>query len=563
MVCNLAISYIRFSTRRQELGDSKRRQVDRTEAFCRRHVLNLDPSYSFEDLGVSAFLSANSRKGDLAVFLDMMRAGKIPTGAVLVIESLDRLSRDKWRSVYRLIDEILAAGVRIGNIARDRILTEEDLNDPFTIMEMIMESGRSRDESEMKSVRGKAVWGQRREKMSKGIPVTAHCAPWLKLKDDRSGFIMIRDRVELMRRIYRMSLEGMGSSLIARQLNKEGKTTFDRGNKWYSGYVHILLKDRRVLGDIETHVVQDDARVPIGTIKGFYPPIIDEETYSKVQLGMRQRSVTRGRAEKNRVNLFRGLLWDAVTGDPMGFETNNTSYKGKSIKRLRLVCRVQDGTNARKSSFQYKHFEQAFLKFVVELKPSDFTVKGNTLADQVVVLSGRLTLSTEKIEATKEAIKEAKDAKSIKPLLGILTDLETERDSIKAAYDEASIMAKNPVAEAVADAQSLISLLATADDADSLKLKIRSRIRQLVESVWLYVWDGDNHIRYGIAQVFFHDKLCRQFWTAYSLTPRPFIESLGVDQRFVPDNLGDLKTLRERLSPETIKPTTWPPRRKG
>ena len=47
----LAYSYIRFSSAKQELGDSLRRQLKLAEAFAERNQLTLD-THSFQDLGV-------------------------------------------------------------------------------------------------------------------------------------------------------------------------------------------------------------------------------------------------------------------------------------------------------------------------------------------------------------------------------------------------------------------------------------------------------------------------------------------------------------------------------
>ena len=48
--------------------------------------------------GVSAFRGKNRKKGDLSVFLAALEAGELEPNPVLILEDLDRLSRDKIMS---------------------------------------------------------------------------------------------------------------------------------------------------------------------------------------------------------------------------------------------------------------------------------------------------------------------------------------------------------------------------------------------------------------------------------------------------------------------------------
>src|SRR5262249_43539901 len=87
-------SYIRFSTPEKASGDSHRRQAELSNRYAEEQVLNLDTFLSLCDLGVSGFTGENRRKGALALFLKAVETGKVPAGSFLLVESLDRLSRD-------------------------------------------------------------------------------------------------------------------------------------------------------------------------------------------------------------------------------------------------------------------------------------------------------------------------------------------------------------------------------------------------------------------------------------------------------------------------------------
>src|SRR4051812_44923696 len=92
-----AFSYIRFSSVRQADGGTVKRQTAMRDAYVTRKKLTLDDTLTLNDLGVSAFRSHNVKEGALAGFLEACRTGRVPRGSFLIVESLDRLSRDQIR----------------------------------------------------------------------------------------------------------------------------------------------------------------------------------------------------------------------------------------------------------------------------------------------------------------------------------------------------------------------------------------------------------------------------------------------------------------------------------
>jgi DNA invertase Pin-like site-specific DNA recombinase len=96
----LAYSYVRMSTETQLLGDSLRRQLERSRAFAVERGFDLVEDY--HDLGVSAFRGKNVEDGKLGLFLNAVKAGKVPRGSYLLVESLDRLSRQQLQKSLRI-----------------------------------------------------------------------------------------------------------------------------------------------------------------------------------------------------------------------------------------------------------------------------------------------------------------------------------------------------------------------------------------------------------------------------------------------------------------------------
>ena len=70
----------------------------------------------FEDLGVSAYRGKNVSDGALGRFLNLVRQKKITRGSYLLIESLDRLSRQELLKSLSIFTDILGHGVNIATL---------------------------------------------------------------------------------------------------------------------------------------------------------------------------------------------------------------------------------------------------------------------------------------------------------------------------------------------------------------------------------------------------------------------------------------------------------------
>ncbi|MBE1425301.1 DNA invertase Pin-like site-specific DNA recombinase [Desulfomicrobium macestii] len=108
-----AYSYVRFSTPDQMKGDSFRRQAEASRRYADENGLELDESLTFHDLGVSAFRGRNIEDGALGSFLDAVDQDRVKPGSYLLVESLDRLSRQSAYRAFRQFSAILDKGVNI------------------------------------------------------------------------------------------------------------------------------------------------------------------------------------------------------------------------------------------------------------------------------------------------------------------------------------------------------------------------------------------------------------------------------------------------------------------
>jgi DNA invertase Pin-like site-specific DNA recombinase len=311
----LAYSYIRFSTPQQKLGDSLRRQVEHTAAYCAEHGLTLDES--LRDEGLSGYHGAHRKKGTLGRFVARVEAGDILKGSVLIVEAFDRLSRQEPRLAQQQFLQIINAGVEIVTLIDQQRFSAKsiDSNMGQLFMSIGMMIG-AHAESKNKADRIRDNWTQRRGTIRTMVPA------WFVKSGDK--LTQDKAKVATVRRIFKMALT-MGAAAIAKQLNAEGTKVLcerrrDRSNQiWSDSTIKKILKGRQVLGIQEAGKMVDGHRQLTGESFKIYDAIINEDEWQVVQAAIESRTsgVATGRNVTRYTNLFGPLARCGVCGDRM------------------------------------------------------------------------------------------------------------------------------------------------------------------------------------------------------------------------------------------------------
>ena len=268
-----AYSYIRFSTVEQAGGDSLRRQSDAAERWCTLNGYQLSQE-SFRDLGLSAFKDANGEVGRLAEFKKAVDDGVIETPTVLLVESLDRISRAKPRKAVRALESLVDAGVTVVTLNDGQMYDADRLdNDEMAFMLAFMIAIRAHDESKVKSQRIGAAWKNKRAQLEAGAGgiYTRKLPAWLTV--DGENVVEIPQAGDAIRTIYKLADMGVGQAGIAKQLNSEGVPVIGRAAHWSRSYVAKILSNRAVVGDLAT---------VDGMIEGAYPCVVSKRIASRV-----------------------------------------------------------------------------------------------------------------------------------------------------------------------------------------------------------------------------------------------------------------------------------------
>lgn len=324
----LAYSYLRFSSDAQAEGDSVRRQTELRAGWLRRNPhARLDTSLTLEDRGVSGFRGdhRNNKKHALAQFLDLVERGRIPAGSYLIVENLDRLTREDPETSIPLVLSLIKAGVRIVQLVPTEMVYEPGM-DFGRLMMMLWELARGHGESKRKSGLLAEAWGEKKRLARDRLPHGESCPAWLELvgkielgggRNDysKSRYVVVPEAAKVVRRIYRWAAEGLGVHAISERLHSEGVKPIGRTATWNRSYVTKLLTSRTVLGEYQPMKgPRKGPRVPDGEpIPGYFPAVVSMELFARVAATRAKRSRPGSRQPRSR-HVLAGLVVDATDG---------------------------------------------------------------------------------------------------------------------------------------------------------------------------------------------------------------------------------------------------------
>ncbi len=338
-------SYVRFSSEKQRQGDSLRRQVEATEAYCKTNNIELNTTLSFRDLAVSARQGANL-DGGLGEFLVACEQGVINQNSVLIIENLDRISRQSPKDAMRLLQNILKY-VDVYTLMDGKLYTE-DTYDMLDIITSVVIMQRAYDESQTKVKRVSAAYERKRKLVKAGGYITTSQGPfWLQLSEDKTKWLLKDDKVKVVRDMFKMAVAGHGTYKIMTYLN-ENKIKAARGGAWSLSSTQRILTNPQVIGTFSTK----KAGEIVDTIENYYPAIISERDFNAVQaLRVKRSKGSAGPTSKGFKNLFRGIA-RCHCGSAMHYVAKGSNWNY-------LVCSgAVRGTGCEYKSYRYEETER-------------------------------------------------------------------------------------------------------------------------------------------------------------------------------------------------------------
>jgi DNA invertase Pin-like site-specific DNA recombinase len=518
----IAYSYIRFSSYEQRKGDSLRRQTQKTAEWCERNGVALDTSLSLRDLGVSAFKGRHRTddKHALAQFLKLVNQGRIPAGSFLVIENLDRLSREDERKALRLWMDLLDAGINIVQLKPETVFRHEK-SDMMDVMRAIIELSRGHSESVIKSERVGDAWAEKkRDARANGTVLTGRLPAWCELKGGK--VVPVAERAAVVRRIYTLAIAGYGTALIVKRLTAEKVPPFgdreeyldDEGltrfravagrpygsGRWTRAFVAQVLADRRAAGEFQP---RKRDRTPDGPpLPGYYPPVVTEQEWQQARGAAALKRKTPGRRGRH-VNLFSHNLKNALTGSAYQAVLQTDGHKNRARQSAPVrILQCLDGSEGRGpvSTFPYVPFEQGVLGLLREVDVREVLGEDDG-PDEVKALAGELAAVEGRL-ASLEAELSGGEGEEVAPVVRALRQLEARRKDAAARLAEAERRAASPLSAAWGEALSLVEALDAAADPDEARMALRGVLRRVVADMRVVVV-GRGRTRLAGLQIFY------------------------------------------------------------
>lgn len=370
----LAFSYTRISRAEQQKGGGLDRQASLAASWCAANGFQLDTRLDLSDRGRSAYRGDHVSRGALGQFLELAQQGRLGDNPTLLIEAVDRLSRQEPLDA---IDEIFIglvkrANVTIVDLEDGQIYSRATLNqDAMALVKLALKCQASFDYSRRLGRRLSAHWQQHRDGLRSGAKIHRGDGGrhpfWVSLSPDRSAWIPNESAAGVIAAFDLLRTNGLLAT--ATLLNEQGYTG-PKGKPWTSHGVRRAVTDPAAKGDLvmfqtaaahserarrrwleakaqateagQRFTQPEPEAVETETIPGFYPALVTPEAWAQAQQRMAQRKT----APEARGNRSRGVganLLEAMVhcqgGGFMGIAASRIKSTGELRQYLR--CRLR------------------------------------------------------------------------------------------------------------------------------------------------------------------------------------------------------------------------------
>ncbi|HDD9498974.1 TPA: recombinase family protein [Escherichia coli] len=469
-------SYIRFSSMKQADGSSYERQKRTAAEIAAKYDLELVTSY--QDFGVSAFKGANSRTGALSRFLDEI-GRSIPVGSWLVVENLDRISRQSIIEAQELFLSIIRRGITIVTGMDGKVYSKESVNaNPIDLLLSVMLFARANEESQTK---------RNRTNSSALIKIKAHQEnpqnPAVAIEeigknmwwtDTTSGYVLphpvffpiVQEVVELRR-------NGRSTAEILDHLNATytppPAASHKRHSNWSRAMIERLFHTRALIGIKEISV--DGVKYEL---KDYYPRVLDDAEFYHLKKSIGVRACNYGDKEE-------------VKPIPLlsGVNLLKCDHCGSAMVKVK-------GTNRRPN--QYRYSCDAMRSSRIECVHTNWSFRGDQLEKAVLqLLADKIWIAEDKanpVPALKVQIDEISRkidnlitlsamTGATKELADQITTLNSERETL---YNQIK-MAEEEMYSVDSQGWEKLAEFDLEDVYNEERLKVRFKIKQALKRI--------------------------------------------------------------------------------
>lgn len=519
----LAYSYIRFSSRKQEQNDSVRRQTRLRDDWLRANPsVTLDTQISLRDLGVSAFRGANLNPdlGDLGKFIALVEQPQspIPAGSYLLLERLDRFSRQKVSAAYKALTRLVESGIRVVVLdPAPHEINNENIDHLHMVLPIITNLCLAHEQSREKSRRVSHAWKSRREGARKsGLIYTRRTPAWIIFDETTQSLKIDEEKANAIRYIFRRTIDGVGQVTLVREMNEKFPPITNlragEGNSaWNTSYLSKLLNDRSVLGEFQPHYLEDGKkRVKDGDpIKGYFPRVISDEDFYQAQYQKSLRKKERSEQGTHFVNLFTGLVVNDADESHMQIQTSRTKRRDGNVyvqRRLSSYSSRKGLSGSCPWSIEYHLFESAILSSLAELNPKNFaaTYEAN---EERIRIHQQIEGCISKIKDLEKSVEDLASTQSVSLAMKMIDRLSSQKESFESRLKALAGVDDTNISDAIEGLATISEEIQNnkSRHGNNLRAKLKSVIPTVVEKIRVAVRKRKNRQTIAVAMVFLRD----------------------------------------------------------
>lgn len=338
-------AYCRVSTEQEEQQNSYQVQIAYyTDLINRKKEWTL--AGIFADEGISGTQTKN--RTEFNRMIRMCRNKKID---LVITKSISRFARntvDCLEYVRQLKD--LGIGV---------VFEKENINTLTMTSEFMIALYGSFAQAESESISKNVSWGK--EKAFREGKVSFQYKYLLGYKKGADGKPeIVLEEAEIVRLIYTLFLDGYSMSRIKKVLENKGYLTAQGKKVWNESLIQSILKNEKYVGDallqktftsdcITHKVVKNHGERPMYLITNHHDPIVDRDTYNRVQQELARRSSKRKISDKTTTEQgkysSKYALTELLICGHCGTPYRRTTWAARGKKQIvwRCISRLEHG----------------------------------------------------------------------------------------------------------------------------------------------------------------------------------------------------------------------------
>lgn len=281
-------AYCRVSSDSEDQLHSFAAQIRYYSEYERKH-----PEYTLVDIYADEGLTGTDMKkrDELNRLIYDCKKGKIDR---VIVKSISRFARNT--------EELLTTIRLMKSIGVSIYFEEQGIDTDKLNMEMIVTFPGMAAQQESMSISGNMRWSYQK-RMDLGV--FNCCAPAYGYSLIDGQLVPKEEEMQVVRRIFSLYLQGIGTQNIANLLNEEGIPRRYSQKKWYDTTIQYILTNERYMGDALLQKSFTTETLPFrkvrnkGQLLQYYvensnPALVEKDTYKAAQELMRSRASNKG-----------------------------------------------------------------------------------------------------------------------------------------------------------------------------------------------------------------------------------------------------------------------------